>query len=78
MICKPCGVAGDLVAAARDENGFEDEIISIRIDDLTGTSVPTQEVVRSVAHLYHGVCKGCDCQHRVNFEPNKLIQRSQS
>ena len=73
MICKPCGVAGDLVAVARDNNSFEDELIKVDLDTVTACAIYTKEAVRSVAHLFHGLCNDCDCQHKVDFE-GKAIQ----
>lgn len=70
MICKSCQIAGDMVAVARDK--FEDEFLNIE-----GIEVYTKEAVRSVAHLFHGLCKGsghCDCQHKVDFE-GKALQK---
>lgn len=70
MICKTCQIAGDMVAVARDWNTYE----VIYIQDIL-EEVETKEAVRSVAHLFHGICKGsthCDCQHKVDFE-GKLI-----
>jgi hypothetical protein len=64
VICKTCGIAGDLVAEARSR----ELTAMIRVEDF---KVPIKEAVRSVAHLFHGLCKGpghCDCQHKVDFE----------
>jgi hypothetical protein len=68
MICKRCAIAGDLVAEARSINDSE----ILYIQDIL-EEVSTKEAVRSVAHLFHGLCKGCDCQHKVDFE-RKTIQ----
>lgn len=76
MICKKCQIAGDMVAEARTLPNLDAPIYSITKDTLP---VPTKEAVRSVAHMFHGLCKGhghCDCQHKVDFE-GKSIQRSQ-
>lgn len=70
MICKTCQIAGDMVAEARGK--FDGEIINVEND-----LVITKEAVRSVAHLFHGLCKGnthCDCQHKVDFE-GKALQK---
>jgi hypothetical protein len=70
MICKTCQIAGDMVAVARDK--FENEDIYIQ-----EFPMDTKEAVRSVAHLFHGLCKGsthCDCQHKVDFE-GKALQK---
>lgn len=72
MICKPCNVAGDLVAVSRQQNNFEDGVIFIsksRREPLAG--FPTKNALAAVAELYHGICKGkshCDCQHKIDFE----------
>lgn len=65
MICKKCQIAGDLVAEART--------MDLRADLLTSASceITIGDTIRSVAHLFHGLCKGsthCDCQHKVDFE----------
>lgn len=75
MICKTCAIAGDLVAEAR--NWRSDEVISIGNPRVLEVPIPTKEAVRSVAHLFHGLCKGsthCDCQHKVDFE-GKALQK---
>ncbi len=72
MICKTCQIAGDMVAEARSINEAE----TIHIADISEW-VSTKEAVRSVAHLFHGLCKGhthCDCQHKVDFE-GKALQK---
>lgn len=74
MICKPCNVAGDLVAISRQENNFKDEVINLR------TTESTRDVIAAVAHTYHGLCKGrshCDCQHKVDFE-GRTIQNGEA
>lgn len=73
MICKTCQIAGDMVAETR--NWVDGEKLNIQTDHTTVFQVPTKEAVRSVAHLFHGLCKGsghCDCQHKVDFE-GKLV-----
>lgn len=65
MICKSCSIAGELVTAARGIVPGTTLYIDVRgrlVD------IPAKEAVRSVAHLYHGLCKGCDCQHKIDFE----------
>jgi stage V sporulation protein SpoVS len=62
MICKKCQIAGDLVAEARKMN----DVPIFTIDNVT-----VHQAVRSVAYVFHGLCKGpghCDCQHKVDFE----------
>jgi hypothetical protein len=91
MICKPCQIAGDMVAEARSMNlGVEE--IRIKANPFTAPEViegiaaefflaPTKEAVRSVAHLFHGLCKGsghCDCQHKVDFEGKTISNGRQA
>lgn len=71
MICKPCGVAGDIVAVARDEFQVGEAL------NIEGLAVGTRVTLRTVASLYHGLCKGsqhCDCQHKIDFE-GKAIRK---
>lgn len=81
MICKPCNVAGDLVAISRQNENFKDEALGLRRSPQSGTYyVNTHEAVKAIAHLYHGLCKGrshCDCQHKVDFE-GRTIQNGQA
>lgn len=75
MICKTCAIAGDMVAEARDWN--DTEMLNIQSAHTSVFMVSTKEAVRSVAHLFHGLCKGsthCDCQHKVDFE-GKALQK---
>lgn len=75
MICKSCAIAGDMVAEARGIHSGE--ALNIESGHPTPYIVSTKEAVRSVAHLFHGLCKGpshCDCQHKVDFE-GKSIQK---
>jgi hypothetical protein len=75
MICKTCQIAGDMVAVARD--WVDGEVLTVDGVLRAGVNVPTKEAVRSVAHLFHGLCKGhghCDCQHKVDFE-GKALQK---
>jgi hypothetical protein len=72
MICKNCQIAGDMVAVARSFNDTEILYIQDVLEE-----VSTKDAVRSVAHLFHGLCKGsthCDCQHKVDFE-GKALQK---
>lgn len=72
MICKPCNVAGDLVAIARQNENFYHTVLHL--------DVSTKEAISEIAHLYHGLCKGrshCDCQHKVDFE-GRTIQNGQA
>jgi hypothetical protein len=78
MICKPCGIAGDLAAVAGDNDGFSLERIIL---DPGRFDFPTDAVVRTVAHLYHGLCKGkthCDCQHFVTFIKGSVVERGKA
>ncbi len=66
MICKKCQIAGDLIAEARTMDLHPGQALSIGEE-----WVSTKETIRSVAHLFHGQCRGsthCDCQHKVDFE----------
>lgn len=69
MICKTCQIAGDMVAEARKME------LNAVIAPLSG--IELGDAVRSVAHVFHGVCKGsthCDCQHKIDFE-GKALQK---
>lgn len=76
MICKRCQIAGDMVAEARSM----DLNAALEYDNSSFAgidSISIREAVGSVAHLFHGLCKGsghCDCQHKVDFE-GKSIQK---
>lgn len=64
MICKPCGVAGDLVAVFRENKG----------------NVTFHAPLRMIAGELHTMCKGsthCDCQHMIDTE-GKAIERQTS
>lgn len=72
MICKRCQIAGDLVAEARQMNpGLSLPYLLRLSENDTDFDVSLKEAVRSVAHVFHGLCKGsshCDCQHKIDFE----------
>lgn len=74
MICKTCAIAGDMVAEARKMN----LTVALDLGSFGGIdSIELGDAVRSVAHVFHGVCKGsthCDCQHKVDFE-GKALQK---
>lgn len=72
MICSNCRVAADIITRGR-EAGFENEDMYVQEFPLD-----TIETLRSVASLFHGLCKGsthCDCQHIVDWSGNKTVQR---
>ena len=74
MICKTCGIAGDMIAVARRKKSLPFESLFLIQGD-TSKSAPTVEVIRSVASLYHGMCAGehhCDCQHKIDLEGKTL------
>lgn len=88
MICKSCGVAGDLIAIARKQKFKKSLTVRVRFDDNKVAkarfeqweNVPTEEAVRSVAMLYHGICSGrthCDCQHFIDFEGRLINAQGQ-
>jgi hypothetical protein len=75
MICKPCGVAGDLIAEARKMD-FAPNVVMTLVESNAGVNqIRIHNAVRSVAHLFHGKCPGstkCDCQHIVDMEGKRI------
>lgn len=68
MICDKCAVAADLVTIARIEKFDGILILPLAASSEDRSHIETKEVVRTLAHMYHGLCKNgthCDCQHMV-------------
>lgn len=77
MICKPCGVAGDMIALVREQDILGSTVIPIQwACDYIGVHASA----KALADYLHGMCKGsthCDCQHQVDLE-GKYIERETS
>lgn len=68
MICKTCAIAGDMVAEVRDK-----PILNTPAVVSASAELDVHDAVRIVAHIFHGLCIGCDCQHKIDFK-GKTIQ----
>lgn len=74
MICKPCAVAGDMVAVVREKPVLN---VPLNLGSFAGIdSIESHEAIRAVAYLYHGLCKGCDCQHKIDFEGKTVNEKA--
>lgn len=74
MICRTCGIAGEMIGVAREWNVPTNVIMYVGPDP---TVIRIKDNLRAVASLYHGKCKGsthCDCQHKIDFE-GKTVQK---
>jgi hypothetical protein len=76
VICNNCQVAADIITRGREAGFKEEEVMTAVGRGFEGT--PTASILRSVASLFHGICKGsghCDCQHIIDWSGNKTVQR---
>lgn len=78
MICKPCGLAGDLVQQYRNskEKGeIKRETVLVFPDPYSASTIHAffGDVVENMAEYLHSICgNSCDCQHAIDFEGKSI------
>ena len=78
MICKPCGLAGDLVQQYRNSRE-KGEIKNESVLSLPSAYSPTvvlvdfRDVIENLSEHLHSLCgNSCDCQHAIDFEGKSI------